>query len=196
VRLSAGDAFLDFVNTRNPDDFLKNAADLIRWSQEIGLLTEERAYVLLAEADADLQEGSALFAQIIALREASYCVLLALIHQTSPVASDVHILQSIFLQARSHERLISADGHLTWQWEAVESGLVGLQWLFARSVESMLTSPLMERVKECPPAQGGCGWLFVDRSKNKSRQWCSDEGCGSRIRMRRLYARKRSNKEL
>ncbi len=194
-RLEAGEVSLDFVNTMHPRDFLMNTADLIRWSREVGLATEERAQALLAETDASPEESIALFTQAMALREASYRVVLALIHQTPPVASDMHVLQRLFVQARVHERLIPTPPHLTWQWEPAESGLAWLQWSLSRSIESVLTSALMERVKECPPSKGGCGWLFVDRSKNRSRQWCSDQACGSLVRMRRLYARKRANKE-
>ncbi|GHO92541.1 hypothetical protein KSF_025890 [Reticulibacter mediterranei] len=193
-RLVAGDVSLDFVNTRQPDGFLQNAADLVRWSRDIGLVTEENVIAVLTEADAYPQKSMALFTRIMMLREASYRVLLALIHQTSPATSDVQVLQSMFLQTRSHERLVSADHRLAWQWESAERRLTWLHWLLSRSVEVVLTSPLMERVKECPPSEGGCGWFFVDRSKNSSRQWCSDE-CGSRVRMRRLYARKRTNNE-
>lgn len=191
-RLSAGDISLDFVNTRHPDGFLQNAADLIGWSREIGLVTEEDETALLVETESDPQESMTLFTQIMMLREASYRVLLALIHRTSPATSDVQVLQSTFLQARGHERLVLVDHHLSWQWEPTESRLTRLHWLLSRSVEIVLTSPLMERVKECSPSEGGCGWFFVDRSKNSSRQWCSD-GCGSRVRMRRLYTRQRTN---
>jgi predicted RNA-binding Zn ribbon-like protein len=148
----------------------------------------------LAETDADPQESMTLFTHIMLLREASYRVLLALIHQTSPAAPDVQGVQSLFLQARGHERLAEADHHLTWQWEPTERRLTWLYWSLSRSVEIVLTSPLMERVKECSPSEGGCGWFFVDRSKNSSRQWCSD-GCGSRVRMRRLYTRQRTNNQ-
>lgn len=192
-RLSAGDVSLDFVNTRDPDGFLQDAAGLIRWSRAIGLVTEEDATALLAETDAYPQESMTLFTHIMTLREASYRVLLALIHRTSPAMSDVQVLQSMFLQARGHERLVSEDHHLTWQWEPTESRLTRLYWLLSRSVEMALTTPLMERVKECPPSEEGCGWFFIDRSKNSSRHWCSDEKCGSRVRMRRWYARKRTN---
>lgn len=194
-RLSAGDVSLDFVNTRYPDGFLQDTADLIGWSRAIGLVSEEEATALLAEIDVDPQESMTLFTQIMILREVSYRTLLALIHQTSPATSDVQVLQSMFLQARGHERLVLAGHHLAWQWEPVKSRLTRLHWSLLRSVEMMLTSPLMERVKECPPSEGGCGWLFVDRSKNSSRHWCSDETCGSRVRMRRLYARRRTNSE-
>lgn len=194
-RLSAGDVSLDFVNSMHPDGYLANVADLIRWSRDIGLISGEGAQALLKVAEANPEESSVIFRQVMALREASYRVLLALIHHTAPMTSDIQVLQDLFLQTRSHADLIRVDNHLAWQWEAAEAGLAQLYWLFSRSTEALLTSATMERVKECPPALGGCGWLFVDRSKNSSRQWCSDETCGSRIRMRRLYARKRANKE-
>lgn len=194
ARLSAGHLGLDFVNTAHPRDFLRDAADLIHWSQEVGLVTEEQAQALLTETAAFPEEGSEVFAQAMALREAGYQVLLALIHQTPPASSDVQVVQSLLAQARSHEHLVATDGHLAWQWEPGERGLTHLFWSLSRAVELVLTAAPMNRVKECPPSQGGCGWFFLDRSKNNTRQWCSDEDCGSRVRMRRLYARKRANK--
>ena len=45
----------------------------------------------------------------------------------------------------------------------------------------------LARVHRCPgPA---CGWLFLDTSGR--RRWCSMSTCGSRVKMRRLYARQR-----
>ncbi|MCM2292073.1 CGNR zinc finger domain-containing protein [Allorhizobium sp. BGMRC 0089] len=32
-----------------------------------------------------------------------------------------------------------------------------------------------------------CGWLFLDRSKNKSRLWCDMAVCGNRVKARRHY---------
>jgi predicted RNA-binding Zn ribbon-like protein len=194
-RLIAGDVSLDFVNTRHPDDFLVSVADLLQWSQDSELITTESAQKLLQEAATYPEESHATFTQIMALREASYRVVLALIHQTHPATSDLLVLQNIFVQTRAHEQLVLADDHLGWQWEPATHGLTQFQRSLSRSIENILTSPTMERVKECPPSKGGCGWLFVDRSKNRSRQWCSDGECGSRIRMRRLYARKRARTE-
>jgi predicted RNA-binding Zn ribbon-like protein len=192
-RLEAGDVSLDFVNTLHPDDFLLNAADLIRWSRDVGLVTAEGAQALLAETASYPEASGALFTQIMALREASHRVLLALIQQTLPASHDVQVLQTVCMQARSHEHLVPTEHHLAWQGESADSGLAQLHWSLSRSVEKVLTSPsIMARVKQCPPSRGGCGWLFIDRSKNSSRQWCSDQACGSLLRMRRLYARKRA----
>nr|WP_264085191.1 CGNR zinc finger domain-containing protein [Kibdelosporangium phytohabitans] len=41
----------------------------------------------------------------------------------------------------------------------------------------------------------GCGWLFIDRTRNRSRQWCSSKDCGNRERARRHYRRSRGNSD-
>lgn len=64
----------------------------------------------------------------------------------------------------------------------------------ARSAVELLTGADPHRVKACP-ADEGCGWIFYDESKNSSRRWCSMRGCGSRAKLRRMYARKIASRE-
>jgi predicted RNA-binding Zn ribbon-like protein len=44
----------------------------------------------------------------------------------------------------------------------------------------------------CPVEDGGCGWMFLDRSRNRSRRWCTMEACGSFAKSRRLTGRRRA----
>jgi predicted RNA-binding Zn ribbon-like protein len=62
-------------------------------------------------------------------------------------------------------------------------------WPIVRSAAELLTSEDLGRVRRC--GREGCDWLFVDSSKNRSRRWCSMEMCGSRVKSRRYYYRKR-----
>lgn len=55
----------------------------------------------------------------------------------------------------------------------------------ARSALRLLSNPEPERMKIC----GHCGWLFVDRSKNRSRAWCDMAVCGNREKAKRHYRR-------
>jgi len=43
------------------------------------------------------------------------------------------------------------------------------------------------RLKVC--ANDQCRWLFLDHSKNRSRQWCGAATCGNRSRVRRFRSR-------
>ncbi|WP_165220654.1 CGNR zinc finger domain-containing protein [Affinirhizobium pseudoryzae] len=68
------------------------------------------------------------------------------------------------------------------------------QSLEAQTVHSalrLLALPEPERLKIC----GHCGWLFLDRSKNKSRFWCDMAVCGNRAKAARHYRRKKGEPE-
>jgi predicted RNA-binding Zn ribbon-like protein len=66
------------------------------------------------------------------------------------------------------------------------------RWTFA-AVE-LVTSADVDRLHACPPPDGGCGWLFLDRSRNGTRRWCSMADCGTRAKSRRLTARRRESR--
>ncbi len=47
----------------------------------------------------------------------------------------------------------------------------------------------LDRLKPCENDE--CVLLFVDKSKNKARRWCSMTTCGNKIKASRFYYRKR-----
>jgi predicted RNA-binding Zn ribbon-like protein len=47
------------------------------------------------------------------------------------------------------------------------------------------------RLKIC----GNCGWLFIDRSRNRSRMWCDMAVCGNRVKASRHYHRSKKEQE-
>ena len=57
----------------------------------------------------------------------------------------------------------------------------------ARSALALIASGDTGRLKICP----NCEWLFIDRSKNRSRTWCDMAVCGNRAKARLHYSRKR-----
>lgn len=57
----------------------------------------------------------------------------------------------------------------------------------ARSALGLIASADTERLKICP----NCEWLFIDRSRNRSRTWCDMAVCGNRAKARLHYQRKR-----
>ncbi|TCU09336.1 CGNR zinc finger domain-containing protein [Rhizobium sullae] len=63
----------------------------------------------------------------------------------------------------------------------------GLDAATAHSVLRLIAMPDPERMKICR----NCGWLFIDRSKNKSRAWCDMAVCGNRAKASRHYRRKK-----
>lgn len=57
----------------------------------------------------------------------------------------------------------------------------------ARSVLPLIAGPDRARLRIC----GHCGWLFIDRSKNRSRVWCDMAVCGNRQKAAKHYRRKK-----
>ncbi|MBB4007485.1 CGNR zinc finger domain-containing protein [Allorhizobium taibaishanense] len=55
----------------------------------------------------------------------------------------------------------------------------------AHSALRLLAEVPQQRLKIC----GHCGWLFLDRSKNRSRNWCDMAVCGNRVKASRHYRR-------
>jgi predicted RNA-binding Zn ribbon-like protein len=64
-------------------------------------------------------------------------------------------------------------------------------WPVVRSAVELATAGPLERVKQCP-APEGCGWLFLDTTKNRIRRWCSMDECGGQAKARRQTARRRA----
>jgi predicted RNA-binding Zn ribbon-like protein len=52
----------------------------------------------------------------------------------------------------------------------------------------------LAHLRICPVAEGGCGWLFLDRSRNGSRRWCAMADCGTQVKSRRLTERRRARR--
>lgn len=67
------------------------------------------------------------------------------------------------------------------------SSETALEAATARSALRLAATPEPDRLKIC----GNCGWLFFDRSKNRSRTWCDMAVCGNRIKANRHYRRTR-----
>lgn len=65
------------------------------------------------------------------------------------------------------------------------SSEMALEAATARSALHLIAMPEPDRLKIC----GNCGWLFLDRSKNRSRTWCDMAVCGNRIKANRHYQR-------
>jgi predicted RNA-binding Zn ribbon-like protein len=54
-----------------------------------------------------------------------------------------------------------------------------------------LDADLKARVKVCP----SCRWLYLDKSKNKSRLWCDMKVCGNRAKAQAHYTRMKIARE-
>lgn len=185
---------IDFVNTiEDPfgerQDFLHTYDDLVRWCSYSGALADAEADELRELAARRAGDTHGAFAEAIGLRSSLDRIFRSLAQGDRPPAADMHLLQQKYAEAIPIATLVRSGETLAWSWR----GLADLRqpvWLVLQSAIEVLTEGDLRRVKQCPGAND-CGWLFYDTSRNATRRWCSMEGCGSRVKMRRHYARKK-----
>jgi predicted RNA-binding Zn ribbon-like protein len=103
-------------------------------------------------------------------------------------SEDVDTLNKVWSDAIRTLRFQSAPDGLALSWGPGDK-LDGLLRPVAISAAELLMQPdLLARVGQCADAEG-CGWLFLDLTKNRSRRWCDMRDCGNRAKARRFARR-------
>jgi predicted RNA-binding Zn ribbon-like protein len=196
IRLIGERLCLDFVNTvgaRHQQDhrsYIKDYADLTTWSEHAGIISDAVAVRLLQAAAKRPAEAAAMFAQALELREAMYRVFYAVVQEVVPPPADLETAILALVVAMAHAQLIPTGEGYIWGWPEHENALDQMLWPIARDAAELLTSGELALVRECQ-SEGGCGWLFVDTSKNHRRRWCSMEECGNSAKVRRFRERRK-----
>jgi predicted RNA-binding Zn ribbon-like protein len=200
-KLRGGVVSLDFVNTLGwrltgyPREYLRSYEDLLDWGRQAGLLALEETEDLSRRATLDPEAARETLSRALALREAVYRMISAYIAGESHNESDLSALNRELSISLSHLRVVPDDGAYSWGWDrSQDQGKTPLDsplWPVAQSAAELLTSEKLGRVKVC--AGEGCGWIFLDESRNSSRRWCDSRDCGNRERVRRHLARKRAS---
>lgn len=182
---------LDFANTvgdhasDQPEERLRSYGDLARWAERAGVASPQEASALRQAAHERAEDARRALERAIALREAIYRIVVALIAQRRAAPEDLAILNDTLSQLDQGPRIAMTDeGAFTWQWPLDRASLDWPARVAALSAAGLLTSEDRERLGQCAD-EGGCGWLFLDTSRNHSRRWCSMDDCGNRAKQRR-----------
>ncbi|HLZ25721.1 MAG TPA: ABATE domain-containing protein [Chloroflexota bacterium] len=187
--LDGGRPCLDFANTASASgDHLSTYADLVAFGAQANLLTPERTAWLHAEAERRPAEAEATLRRATALREALRGIFQAVANRARPSDADLDVLNANLATSLAHARVLpdAAGDAFAWGWSGTD--LAEPLWPIVRSAAEILTSePERSLVREC--GAGDCAWLFMDATRNRSRQWCSMTSCGNREKARRHYQR-------
>lgn len=189
---------LDFANTaewhasEEPEEKLTSYRDLVGWSWAAGLLGEDEAEVLLEQAAKQPRAARQTLAQAVEVREAIYEIFSALAAGGDPPEASLQIFNQALTRAMQHARVVVGESGFTWGWPD-RGGLDRMLWPVLHMTAELLTSDDLDRVGECADDRG-CGYLFFDGSRNRSRRWCNMDSCGNRAKAQRYYGRK-SRKE-
>ncbi|WP_410652682.1 CGNR zinc finger domain-containing protein [Amycolatopsis sp. cmx-4-54] len=169
-----GSVPLDLVNTvswrRDParrEDRLSSPERLSEW------------VVLVGAGTARLEVSETVLEAVKSFRETLYRVLVSTPPDPTP-------LRKTLIEAYRHASL-PPSLPLRWVVPLEDGG--ALPHFLALAAEDLLRTGDLERIRECEGP--GCGWVFTDHTRNRSRRWCSSSDCGNRARAKRHYAKTR-----
>jgi predicted RNA-binding Zn ribbon-like protein len=186
---------LDFVNTvdRESDgyteEWLSSYGDLIAWSQHTQIISNQQATQLQASAAQQPELAIIVFETAIALRETIYRIFSALAANNEVVKHDLDALNASLKEALPRLEITCTTNGFIWSWADNGNQLDCILWRIVRSAADLLTSKQLSQVREC--ASVGCGWIFLDTSRNRSRRWCNMDTCGNRAKAHRHYERRK-----
>ena len=192
---SAGDlslAFLDTLNWRgrdDPEESLLSCEDLFTWAREAGLIDASQARALGSLARANPQQAQAALAEAIGHREGLFRLFTALIAGIEPPAGDLRHFNQALSEAVSNRQIQFEETGPRWAWRESAFPLLDPLRPVLLAAAHLMVSDERSRIRAC--VNDECGFLFVDRSRNQSRKWCSSESCGNRLRVRQFYSRAR-----
>jgi predicted RNA-binding Zn ribbon-like protein len=187
--LSGGRLPLDFANTlsRMSGDHLNEYGDLVAFCVQSGQIDEPTGRRLLDEARERPAAGAAVLARARALRGALFRLFAGTGHRTEALG----VLNGELARAGERARLAPDGDGYRWSWSGGDRSLERPLWSIVRGAAQLLTErEQLERVRVC--ASDSCDWLFLDLSRNRSRQWCDMKVCGNRAKVRRFHQRHRA----
>ncbi|MBV9171519.1 MAG: ABATE domain-containing protein [Chloroflexi bacterium] len=196
--LDAGRLCLDFANTLSPSsgEHLKSYVDVLAFARQAQLLTPDEADRLQQRSEQEPHKARRALQAALQLRHAIREIFFAIAAGGSASEEDVAELNRYVGSSLAHARLVPErtdddDARTSYRWGWAGDDLEWPTWPVCRSAADLLTNDAeLKLVRQC----GGstCEWLFLDNSKNRSRQWCSMQSCGNREKARRHYQRLRA----
>jgi predicted RNA-binding Zn ribbon-like protein len=211
--LIGGSPAFDLVNTTqrgiplpggSNHDYLQTPDDLVAWSRRVGLIGADEARRARSEYDRSPTEAEQALSTVRLVREALHEALLAML--AGPQGDDaarpaLDVLHQQWVRALGRSQLDlsapapdpTADPGLDHRLRVGTDGThVVIDRIAVAAVEALRAID-PHKLRQCPVEAGGCGWLFVDQSRNGSRRWCRMADCGTQVKSRRLTERRRES---
>lgn len=191
IEVIGGHPAVDFVNTvaawnsDAPGEYLNDFEDFLRWSERAGLLWTAAIGRFCKRPAA---EKRAAYEEVLKLRDSLHAVLAArAAGEKLPQRALDHL--NAIIRRTVEWRRIAADvatdlRQICCVWDMQNAPAIAALGPVAWKAAELLELGELARLKECPGDD--CGWLFLDTSKNRSRQWCSMKTCGNTAKVKRF----------
>jgi predicted RNA-binding Zn ribbon-like protein len=192
IELIGGHPALDLVNTvswrHDPDHRRENLAvalDLLTWAHRAAVLDTHQLTATRLATTEDPETAERVLRQVHELREQLHHHLAD--HIDHPGGEQPINQGSPLQRALADAVTASSLTGTPARWTLQARGPLDLARVLTLHALDLLQTMPPDRLRRCD--DDGCGWLFLDTTRNHSRRWCSSRDCGNRDRARRHYTR-------
>lgn len=191
IDLQGGHPALDFINTVHnwhadpPPDYLHGFDDFIDWGLVTGVMWPNSAKHFKAAPEKEKKKA---FKELLRLRDCLHTVFSQLA-AGEPISQDALDFLNDIVRRTAQWRRLSGDEEtgcttICCTWDFTAAPPIAAVGSIAWDAANLLEHGELDRIKECP--SDSCGWLFLDMSRNRSRQWCSMKVCGNNAKVKRF----------
>ena len=199
--LERGKLCLDFVNTvdwryskTRKKERLHDFSALISWSKQIGILEDKTVQILFKKALKQPNKAEQVYEKTIELRELLFRIFSSMATTGQVSSHDLSIFNKYLADSMGKSCCLTPSGNgFVWSFCSGTDSMDLFLDPIIKSAADLLVSSELKRVKQC--ADDACSWLFMDKSRNNSRRWCSMKDCGNRAKAHRHYLSKRQREK-
>jgi predicted RNA-binding Zn ribbon-like protein len=189
----AGDACLDFVNTRpilkgRTTDLLMTYEDFVRWLTRAGRM-DARSAAEAVKRWGEAPEGIAVIERARAFRETLRQMVEGLLRGRGVSTEGFAAVNSILAENDGTLRLERNGGAFRTRFAARPTQPVALLGTVAEAAAELLTLRNPRFVRRC--GNPDCVLFFYDATRNHRRQWCAMATCGNLMKVRAFRRRQR-----
>ncbi len=188
---------LDLINTQlivkgEPRDLLESVDDLSLWLMQARLLTASQAKI--TKVHLHNEEGASLLERAKTLRATLRIVVERVAAGKAVPDSAIDATNQLLAQRPGHTLLVRTKEGIKRRFHSLATQQVELLAPLLESASDLLSSGRLCLIKKC--ANAACILYFLDTTKNHTRNWCSMQMCGNRMKVAAHYRRSRDKASL
>ena len=181
---------LDLINTQlivkgEPKDLLESFDDLSLWLVQARLLTATQAEG--AKVHLNNEEAASLLGRAKTFRAAFRVVAERLAVGKAVPNSAINTMNLYFAQRPGYPELVRTKEGFKRRFHSLATQQVELLAPLFEATIDLLCSDHLFLIKKC--GNPACILYFFDTTKNHTRNWCSMQGCGNRMKVAAHYKR-------
>jgi len=186
--LIGGHAALDFSNTVDDQDKLREISRIsdwstfLEWAKVSSMFSNKQIDAL--ENEIQQTEIPRLLANIHALRETEYAALSCIVSGEIKPNVAMQTLEAGIKTAINNSSWVLDD--ISYKWAVNRDNPHWVIDVLTLSIEDLLRSEDITKLKKC----GRCTWMFLNKGRGRGRQWCNMSTCGNRAKSASFRSRK------